>query len=529
MADHQREAMRNRLLRRVDWRFLLANPQPQGIVCFCTGELTEALRQLPVTVVEPGHALAKGGCDLAVLSNPEPAALAGAAAVLRAGGSCYVEWHGPTVPPTRKARRLLEASGFINPVCYVPAPDPIQTASRWIPLNVRGAARHLDRSRPRPRTMLRRIRVFASQLLHHRLRKGGEPAALCAISRTPHGARRDGRAPGRPQDGELGEYLRERWAGWGLGQPPRHLSILLLAGGSHSLNKVVALVFAGDERQPRLAIKYPRSSDAHPGLLREAENLRTLGATSEVPGVPAFVFLESGGPVTALGETPLTGIPFDALVSRGRYLPYARLGTDWLIQLAGKKALVSQSVWEQRLLDPVLADFESSFGPVLDRRLLRESVARLRDVGPMPMIWEQRDFAPWNLLELGPGKLGVLDWESAEPSGLPILDLVYFLTYMALRVDGAAETQEIRASYQRSLDDRSFTGAVASEMIRTYAERLGLDLQSLANLRLMVWMLHSRSEYRRMVADVGGTPNPDALRKSVFLALWEEDLRGAIR
>jgi hypothetical protein len=221
-------------------------------------------------------------------------------------------------------------------------------------------------------------------------------------------------------------------------------------------------------------------------------------------------------------------VPLDALVTRENYRTYARLGTDWLIQLAEKGCVVPQSVWEERLLEPVLADFESSFGPVLDRRLLRESESRLRDVGPMPIVWEQRDFAPWNLLHLGSGGLGVLDWESAEPAGLPILDLVYFLTYMALRVDRAAELQDVRASYRRSLDHRTFTGAVAREMIERYAARLSLDLRALGNLRLIVWMLHSRSDYRRMVADVGAVPGPDELRKSVFLTLWEEDMRGLV-
>jgi hypothetical protein len=42
-------------------------------------------------------------------------------------------------------------------------------------------------------------------------------------------------------------------------------------------------------------------------------------------------------------------------------------------------------------------------------------------------------------------------------------------------------------------------------------------------------MLHSRSEYRRFVADVAGTPEPTLLRRSVFVRFWEEELRHARR
>ena len=48
------EAERNRLLRRVDWRFLLADPQPQRVICFVDGSMAEALRLVgDVVVVSP--------------------------------------------------------------------------------------------------------------------------------------------------------------------------------------------------------------------------------------------------------------------------------------------------------------------------------------------------------------------------------------------------------------------------------------------------------------------------------------------
>ena len=49
------EPERNRLLRRIDWRFLLADPQPQKVVSFAGGSMDEALRLVGAVVVERHH------------------------------------------------------------------------------------------------------------------------------------------------------------------------------------------------------------------------------------------------------------------------------------------------------------------------------------------------------------------------------------------------------------------------------------------------------------------------------------------
>jgi len=63
-----------------------------------------------------------------------------------------------------------------------------------------------------------------------------------------------------------------------------------------------------------------------------------------------------------------------------------------------------------------------------------------------------------------------------------------------------------------------------------YISHIGLDATALRPLRLLTWMLHSRSEYRHfVVADVAGKPEREILRRSLFVELWEEELRHASR
>jgi hypothetical protein len=61
--------------------------------------------------------------------------------------------------------------------------------------------------------------------------------------------------------------------------------------------------------------------------------------------------------------------------------------------------------------------------------------------------------------------------------------------------------------------------------VERYAARLDLDRSLIPSLRLLTWLIHCRSDYGHLAADVAGVPSTSALRKSLFLGLWEEELR----
>jgi hypothetical protein len=122
----------------------------------------------------------------------------------------------------------------------------------------------------------------------------------------------------------------------------------------------------------------------------------------------------------------------------------------------------------------------------------------------------------------------ILDWESAEPHGLPALDLLYFLTYLIFFLDGAMESNRFQESYRASRSPVTFTGRLLEEYLNCYVTRTGIDPTALAPLRLLVWLIHSRSEYQRLVAASAVRPDPTALRRSLFVSLWEEELAHAI-
>jgi aminoglycoside phosphotransferase (APT) family kinase protein len=168
--------------------------------------------------------------------------------------------------------------------------------------------------------------------------------------------------------------------------------------------------------------------------------------------------------------------------------------------------------------------FTSQFAPVLDPEKIRKTEEALDQLDALPMVCEQRDFGPWNVLVAPDGALGVLDWESAELRGLPALDLIYFLSFQAFFHDRTMRSRQFRPSYRTLLDASTFTGSIHAECMARYTERVGIEPRMLHPLRLLCWMIHAGSDYRHLAADVAGDPCADDLRRSAFLGLWEEEL-----
>ena len=67
------------------------------------------------------------------------------------------------------------------------------------------------------------------------------------------------------------------------------------------------------------------------------------------------------------------------------------------------------------------------------------------------------------------------------------------------------------------------------QALERYAGALGLCPASLVPLRALVWLIHAYSDARHAAADAGGEPSKDALRRSLFLALWTEEVRDLVQ
>ena len=486
------EQERNDLLRRVDWRFLLQQddePRVRAPVPRALGLVSRA-------------AAADEQPDLVVLVDPNDQALASAAASLRAGGTLYVEWHRPQLGGRGRLDRRLEAAGFADNRWYWPWPRPSRGPAFWLPVDSPEALAYFlaqrQRSAPVRRRLLAAVWPWALRL---RLL-----VPLCAVARKPGGSA-----------DAVESVVRQHSAG-------DVVSWILLVGGRRSINKVVGIPVARAAPRPELVVKFARSAAEEELLRHESDVLQLLASARPAQtGVPRALFLERRCGRLALGETALEGEPLIWRLERDTFDPHSMAVTEWLVGLAGKGERHGRQVWHQRLVEEPLELFARNYASVVSPEEIGRARAALSSLDAFPLVCEQRDCAPWNVLLAG-DRVSVADWESAEPQGLPGLDLVYFLTNAALLVDGVLDSGPFARSYGDSLDSRTDLGRTVARCEAVYAERVGIDAELFPALRLLCWTIHARSEYLRFELDVAAQPPPAILARGLFLDLWRAEL-----
>ena len=415
-------------------------------------------------------------------------------------------WRLPRPGGIGRARRRAEAAGYADVRAYWGGPLPHRPPQFWLPLEVDEATDYLLATRA-PRSFL----AGALRHLWCLVRGAGLLAPIYVVGRRPGGAD-EGAIPLPPSS-----------------------PLLLLTTGHRSINKAVGLAFEDGSEKPTTAVKFARVAEAEPGLEREAAVLRRLGEERpDLAGIPRLIGQGSrAGRLAVVQEAVEGGSLLDAL-TRDNFEQVAMRVTRLLVELARGPRRDSDPNWRSRLVDEPLEWFGRHFGPVLDDRHLspdtgdksvHASVATvLEGLDDLPPAVEHRDCSPWNVLLMPGGNPVLLDWESAEPEGLPGLDLVYFLANCTFVLDGALESGRTRETYARLLDPATPHGAVAARAIAEYTAALGISDADFRRLRLLCWIVHSRSDYRHLQLE-GGTPPPEALRSSVFAGLVDEELR----
>ena len=160
---------------------------------------------------------------------------------------------------------------------------------------------------------------------------------------------------------------------------------------------------------------------------------------------------------------------------------------------------------------------------VADSALIAATRSALAMLPAVPPACEQRDFSPWNVLVTAGGELAVLDWESGEPHGVPALDLIYFLTYLAACRQGPPTRDRLLAADRTVRDASTPIGRASQEALDQYLRATGTASSSVDALRLVCWLVHAEAEYRR---PEGRTAVDGALDSdSPFVALWEQSAR----
>ena len=317
-------------------------------------------------------------------------------------------------------------------------------------------------------------------------------------------------------------YLVEAAASGGLDLSGRRWAMAI--PGLYASNKAVFLLFPADRDEPDVVVKVARTSAQNPRIEREAAALEALGVSrwNAEGSAPRRLFLGSDGGARILGQTALRGEPFRRRTTARPDCPYARNVVERLIDLGTETAAPGDPAVLGRRLRELFDRYRALYRP--DPRHAAFLGEQLDAVASemAPTVFQHGDPGAWNLLADVDGSIRFLDWEAADPAGVPLWDLLYFLRSFGVTVSRARGTDDALAAYRRLLVDASDLSRIQAEAVHRSAERIGLASSLIEPLfhtcwmhravkqaaRLPRWKLRRGHYHRLLIAGIEGRDAP---------------------
>jgi Phosphotransferase enzyme family len=307
------------------------------------------------------------------------------------------------------------------------------------------------------------------------------------------------------------EYLRD--IAGAAGANVEACRVALTAPADYPSRKAVMFVLAPGAASPRYVVKLTRDPAFNDRLENEGRALRALAAAGvgDAETVPRHAFAGHPGGLALLGQTAIAGEPFRRRTTARPDCPLARAAAEWLLDLGVATADrdVAGPAEVAQALGTLLDRFAALYRPTAaEHAALRAQIdAVARSTEPFPLVLQHGDPGTWNLLVTAAGRPAFLDWEAAEPHGLPLWDLFHFARSVGVGVSRAAGTRlALDAFVEQYLADGPLSRMLARD-VEAHCATIGLDRELVGPLFLTCWMHRALKEAMRLTPATlpGGT------------------------
>lgn len=285
----------------------------------------------------------------------------------------------------------------------------------------------------------------------------------------------------------------------------------LSAGGEYSSRKLLFFLFDRDshrgETQPDYIVKMVRDGSFNYRLDNEARSLKILveSGFSDPEALPQVVFAGHHAGLSIVGESIITGVPFRQATQATADCPHGIAALDWFVELgahtADNQAAAPADI--AACLTQLFNRFVEIYQPTDEQHdFLAQQIAKIgRSVSAVPLVFQHGDPGPWNMLVTPSGRVAVLDWEAAEPIGMPLWDLFYFMrSYSLEAARKRGLNRRLAAFTEQFLEDTPLSRLYIETIVR-YCDRIGLDRNLIEPFFYTCWMHRSLKESMRLDPD----------------------------
>ncbi|MGH9037268.1 MAG: phosphotransferase [Acidimicrobiia bacterium] len=277
----------------------------------------------------------------------------------------------------------------------------------------------------------------------------------------------------------------------------------LSARGRYNSRKAVFVLFGGTG-SPEYVVKMTRDPRLNHRLENEHRALTLLRRDNfgEADTYPQARFFGYHGGLAILGQNALGGEAFERRITGADGCPYPGAAAGWLTELA---AATAQPAPPGPGVDDALGRLLESYGRLYapgpdERAFLAEQVAALGSV-PFPAVFQHGDPGTWNLLVTPTDRVAFLDWEAAEPHGLPLWDLFHFFRSYGMLASRRAGIRDPHDGFVRQFLSDTPVSRVLAQSLELYLSRLSLPADLIGPLFVTGWMHRALKEATRLTAD----------------------------
>jgi hypothetical protein len=276
------------------------------------------------------------------------------------------------------------------------------------------------------------------------------------------------------------------------------------APGDYRTQKLLFFIFAGAKETPDSVVKMTRDPKLNPRLEREWHALTLLQerGIGDEGTVPRPLFAGRHADLAIVGETAVDGVPFRKQTRATADCPNAHAVVDWLLEL-GRLTAHTQPTGSPGIaawLEALLARFTELYrvDPVHGDFLADQVAAIARSEAGLPLVFQHGDPGPWNLLVTREGRPAFLDWEAADPEGLPLWDIFHFLRSFGLAISRrTGRSDPIRSFTEQVLADSDLSRLIAQATTR-FCAATALRPELVEPLFYLCWMHRALKEVPRL-------------------------------
>jgi hypothetical protein len=280
----------------------------------------------------------------------------------------------------------------------------------------------------------------------------------------------------------------------------------LSARGEYRSRKVLFFLFDRAAESPEYIVKMTRDPALNPRLENEGRALEWLAerGIGDHETLPQVVFQGHHHELAIVGETVIDGVPFEQRSSGVADCQLADAAVTWLTELG--VATADTSTASPLEVAEALGTLFERFAQIYtltptQHDFLSGQIAVIgRSRGRIPLVFQHGDPGTWNIWVTPSERVAFLDWEAAEPQGMPLWDLFYFVrTYGAWAMRASSSGDVMKGFAGQFLSASPFQRLLIAAT-EQYQARVGVPAELIEPLFYTCWMHRALKESTRLTA-----------------------------